>query len=197
MLTSQFAKHWGHWGKVCPAEASYWSNDLTVLGINLPASVQPALIATSTHPPSWQIVCLLFRRQKSCTDRRCVSGTHRAHERWTILPSLSSLNFHSARALDMQGICCPWGSEHHQQCCQVPSSLTPLLGEAFKRQQKCYHKSSESCHPKHLAGHILFHRNLCISLRTVGSLWTVLKSSTWCFHRVLQNTSSFTSFPLL
>lgn len=116
---------------------------MTVLGRNLPASVQPALIANNTHPPTSQIVCVFFVRLL------CVSETHRAHERWTVLPSLSSLNFRSTRAQDMQGIRCPWGGEQHQQCCQVPSFLTPLLGETFKRQQKCYHKSSESCHPKH------------------------------------------------
>lgn len=45
---------------------------------------------------------------------------------------------------------CKPSAVQYRQCWQaVLSFLTTLLEETFTRQQKCYHKSSESYHPKH------------------------------------------------
>lgn len=104
---------------------------------------------SSQHQLQPTLILLLHKWYVSSSEDFYKYQELKAHERWTQLLSLSSFNFHSTRAQDMQGICCPWGCEQHQQCWQVPSFLTPLLGEAFKRQQKCHHLSSESCHPKH------------------------------------------------
>lgn len=113
MLTpSPLTNTWGQWGKVCPAEASYWNNSFTVLGRNLPASVQPAPTATSTHPPTSQIVFLFFGRLIQ------VSGAHKDGL------TKDGLNYYHSAVLictlpehkTRHGICYPWGCEQHQQC---------------------------------------------------------------------------------
>lgn len=92
----------------------------------------------------------------------------------------------------------------HQTC---KASAAPGAVSSINSADKCHpfwhhclgkhlrdSRSATTCHLKAvtrntLTGQILCHRNLWLSLRTVGSLWIVLKTSISCFHSALKTHS--------
>lgn len=137
--TQSCPKHWEQWGRVCPVQTSSWGTASRPCWEEAGTPVTPILIL---------LLCKLYIFFRGLLS---ISEAPRSHERWTKLLPLSSLNFHSTRVLGRHAnhLLPPGLWVISTVLTSILSFLTPLLGETFKSQQKCYHKSSESYHPKH------------------------------------------------